>query len=146
MGWDNFDQVKQLSEANALLLQQLDSKDKEINQMKAMVAATAPINGFDVEKLSGVIGQSGKYVDEETSFKDAKIVELAKKNRRLTVNFERERSKVGKFAKEIERLQKELKNSHSKSRTANRMLPADISKEGSNKNKELICDWKTTSH
>ena len=62
--WDNFDQVKQLSEANASLLQQLDSKDKEIDKMKAMVAATAPIGGFDVEKLSGVIGQNGKYVDE----------------------------------------------------------------------------------
>ena len=77
--WENFDQVKQLSEANAALLQQLDNKDKEINKMKAMVAATAPINGFDAEKLSGVMGQNGKYVDEETGFKDAKIVQLAKK-------------------------------------------------------------------
>ena len=133
--WDNFDQVKQLSEANASLLQQLDSKDKEIYKMKAMVAATAPIGGFDVEKLSGVIGQNGKYVDEETGFKDAKIVELAKKNRRLTVTMEKERSKVGKLAKEIERLQKELKSSKSKSKTANRMLPADI-KNNRNNNKD----------
>ena len=133
--WDNFDQVKQLSEANASLLQQLDSKDKEIDKMKAMVAATAPIGGFDVEKLSGVIGQNGKYVDEETGFKDAKIVELAKKNRRLTVTMEKERSKVGKLAKEIERLQKELKSSKSKSKTANRMLPADI-KNNRNNNKD----------
>ena len=35
-----------------------------------------------------------------------KIVDLAKKNRRLTVSMEKERSKVGKLAKEIERLQK----------------------------------------
>ena len=133
--WDNFDQVKQLSEANASLLQQLDSKDKEIDKMKAMVAATAPIGGFDVEKLSGVIGQNGKYVDEETGFKDAKIVELAKKNRRLTVTMEKERSKVGKLAKEIERLQKELKSSKSKSKTANRMLPADT-KNNRNNNKD----------
>ena len=133
--WDNFDQVKQLSEANASLLQQLDSKDKEIDKMKAMVAATAPIGGFDVEKLSGVIGQNGKYVDEETGFKDAKIVELAKKNRRLSVTMEKERSKVGKLAKEIERLQKELKSSKSKSKTANRMLPADT-KNNRNNNKD----------
>jgi len=133
--WDNFDQVKQLSEANASLLQQLDSKDKEIDKMKAMVAATAPIGGFDVEKLSGVIGQNGKYVDEETGFKDAKIVELAKKNRRLTVTMEKERSKVGKLAKEIEHLQKELKSSKSKSKTANRMLPADT-KNNRNNNKD----------
>ena len=123
--WENFDQVKQLSEANAALLQQLDNKDKEINKMKAMVAATAPISGFDAEKLSGVVGQNGKYVDEETGFKDAKIVQLAKKNRRLTVSMEKEKSKVTKLAKEIERLQKQLNHAKAKGKTAERMLPAD---------------------
>ena len=136
--WENFDQVKQLSEANAALLQQLDNKDKEINKMKAMVAATAPINGFDAEKLSGVMGQNGKYVDEETGFKDAKIVQLAKKNRRLTVSMEKEKSKVTKLAKEIERLQKQLTNAKSKGKTAERMLPADKQQNSTSSSPALV--------
>ena len=80
----------------------------------------------------------GKYVDEETGFKDAKIVQLAKKNRRLTVSMEKEKSKVTKLAKEIERLQKQITDAKSKGKTAERMLPADKQQNSTSSSPALV--------
>ena len=105
--WDNFDQVKQLSETNAALLQQLDQKEREMNTLKANVAANSQVTGFNPEKFRGVKDEDGNFLDANEGFKDAKILDLAKRNRQLNVALQKEKSTIGRLAKEVERLQVE---------------------------------------
>ena len=102
--WDNFEQTKQLSEANASLLQQLDKKDRALKQLQEQVAANAEVTGFDPVAFKGLKDVDGKFVDTTDSFKDAKIVQLVKKSRGLALLLEKERRTSSTFAAEIKGL------------------------------------------
>lgn len=74
-GW--MEQIQELTDRNAELLAQLDSKDEEIAALEDKVIALEPVAGF-----SGA-GDP----------RDAKIIELSKRNRMLNMGLQKKKSK-----------------------------------------------------
>jgi hypothetical protein len=103
--WDNFGQIKDLSEANSSLLQQLDKKEEELKNLQAQITSNAQITGYDPCVLKGLKDADGNFVNVADRFKDAKIAQLVKKTRNLNLLLEKEKKNASTLAKEIERLQ-----------------------------------------
>ncbi len=88
---------EQLEDANASLLLELEKKDAEIRRLRAAAGGALSARGEQGTGESAPVGM-----------KDQRLVELAKKNRALTVQLEAERSKASRQAREIKELSKEL--------------------------------------
>ena len=89
--WDNFGQIKDLSEANSSLLQQLDKKEEELKNLQAQITSNAQITGYDPCVLKGLKDADGNFVNVADRFKDAKIAQLVKKTRNLNLLLEKEK-------------------------------------------------------
>ena len=92
-------QLRETQMENAMLQKRLQQADREINALRSLpsVGAGSP-GGFEQAR------PDSSYRDA----KDAKIVELAKKNRALTVALEKERAKSGRMAAEVTRMNGQL--------------------------------------
>ena len=89
--------LRELEDANASLLLDLEKKDAEIRRLRAISGGALSARG---EQATGEIVPAG--------MKDQRLVELAKKNRALTVQLEAERNKTSRQTREIKELSKEL--------------------------------------
>ena len=89
--------LRELEDANASLLMDLEKKDAEIRRLRAISGGALSARG---EQATGEIVPAG--------MKDQRLVELAKKNRALTVQLEAERNKTSRQTREIKELSKEL--------------------------------------
>ena len=103
-GEQNFDQVQQLSSQNQALMTTLGAQQSQIQQLKEQVLANQAISGLNVESLKGIRNADG--TDGDIDPRDLKIVELAKKNRKLNLALERERTKVRTMSNDLEKAQK----------------------------------------
>ena len=103
-GEQNFDQVQQLSAQNQALMGTLGAQQKEIQRLKEQVVANSAVSGLNVESLKGIRNPDG--TDGDMDPRDSKIVDLAKKNRKLNLALERERTKVRTMSTELETAQK----------------------------------------
>lgn len=103
-GEQNFDQVQQLSSQNQALMATLGAQQNEIQRLKETVVANEAVSGLNLASLKGV--RNGDGVDGDIDPRDAKIVDLAKKNRKLNLALERERTKVRTISTELETAQK----------------------------------------
>ena len=93
--------VNGLTRTNQALVTQMDAKDREIDRLQTLVEATAPVSGLDPERLLDVM-QGTEMVDQD--YRDAKIVELAKKSRSLNLSLQREKTKSSQLAGEVSKL------------------------------------------
>ncbi len=89
--------LRELEDANASLLLELEKKDAEIRRLRAAAGGALSARGEQGTGESAPVGM-----------KDQRLVELAKKNRALTVQLEAERSKASRQGREIKELSKEL--------------------------------------
>ena len=80
-GW--MEQVQELTERNAQLLMQLDTKDIEIAALEEKLIAMEPIGGH-------VVPSGG------SDPRDAKIIDLSKKNRTLNMALQKKKNKYGR--------------------------------------------------
>ena len=116
------------------LLNQIDEKTREIEKLHVLVQSLAPASG-DAEKYKKYIEGSVDPIDVD--FRDSKIVELAKKCRKLTVSLNKERSQIESLKQALndataanENLRKEVENSGTK-RTIAGKLQAAVVDDGS---------------
>ena len=87
-------QLQEFGERNADLTTALEQKERELNNLKRRT---------ELNELTGGIRPPSRSGKGDTDPRDAKIVELAKKNRAMSLQFEQERSKVGKLNGELKR-------------------------------------------
>lgn len=112
--------MKSIEEGNSQMeqqtryLQALEQKQREIDKLNAVIEATSPIPGFNVEHYKRLILAKGE--NDDVDYRDKKIVDLAKKCRSLTVQTNKYSSELESMnhmleeaMKENERLQQELK-------------------------------------
>jgi len=96
------------------LVQQLQGKNQEINNLCTLLEAVEPMPGMDPMKYKRVIDNpDADLVD----FRDAKIVDLAKKSRKLQMLLTKERSnndakegKIIELQQTVEKLRRELES------------------------------------
>lgn len=93
-------QMREMQMENAMLHKKLVQADREISALRALPSIAAGSPGGFIEQAR----PDSSYRDA----KDAKIVELAKKNRALTVALEKERAKGGRMAAEVTRVNGQL--------------------------------------
>lgn len=103
-GEQKFDQIQQLSSQNQALMTTLGAQQNEIQRLKEQVVANQAVSGLNVDTLKGIRNADG--TDGDIDPRDLKIVELAKKNRKLNLALERERTKVRTMASDLEKAQK----------------------------------------
>jgi hypothetical protein len=103
--WDGFEAAGDLMTRNADLLQELDEKGKEVAKYQTLLTALEPVPGLDPEKFLDIMVGT-EVIDQD--YRDAKIMELAKKNRGLNVKMESEKAANLKSKATIEKLEKQL--------------------------------------
>lgn len=96
------------------LVQKLESKNQEIDRLCTLLEALEPGPGMDPEKYRRLLENPNADI---VDFRDAKIVDLAKKSRKLQMLLTKERSlndekesKLTEAKQTIEKLRKELEN------------------------------------
>eukprot|EP00601_Ochromonadales_sp_CCMP2298_P020884 CAMPEP_0173318362 /NCGR_PEP_ID=MMETSP1143-20121109/27616_1 /TAXON_ID=483371 /ORGANISM="non described non described, Strain CCMP2298" /LENGTH=241 /DNA_ID=CAMNT_0014261601 /DNA_START=65 /DNA_END=787 /DNA_ORIENTATION=+ len=77
------------------MLRKLEDKNRRIEQLCVMLEALEPAPGVDPERIQRLL-ESG--IDENVDFRDAKIVNLAKKSHRLSMQLNKERAVGEKLA------------------------------------------------
>lgn len=105
--WSNsgYDQVATLTQQNSALMSTLGQQQREIERLKELVVASEAVSGIDAERLRNLQNPdstSGEQLDP----RDAKIVDLAKKNRKVNLALERERTKVRQLSAELDKARK----------------------------------------
>lgn len=70
------------------LSNQLEKKNREIEKLLVLLEACEPVPGISVEKFTKLLASS----DENCDYRDSKIVDLAKKVRRLTVTINKDKA------------------------------------------------------
>ena len=81
------------------LIRKLNKKDQEIEKLCVLLDAMEPVPGLDAEKFQKLLDG-----DEDADFRDAKIVALAKKNRRLTLELQKARISAESRALQVQEL------------------------------------------
>lgn len=71
------------------LILKLDEKNREIERLCTLLEAVQPVEGLDPSKIYDILDGTNDMPD----YKDAKIVDLAKRLRRMTVQLNKERAK-----------------------------------------------------
>ena len=87
------------------LIRKLNKKDQEIEKLCALLDALAPIPGLDAEKFQKLLDGSD---EDGADFRDAKIVSLAKKNRRITLELQKARMSAESRALQVQELSENL--------------------------------------
>lgn len=87
------------------MLRKLEEKNKKIEQLCVLLEALEPAPGVDPERIQKLMDEG---VDENVDFRDAKIVSLAKKSHRLTMQLNKERSVTDKLNQQVLELQKNV--------------------------------------
>ena len=87
------------------LIRKLNKKDQEIEKLCALLDALAPIPGLDAEKFQKLLDGSD---EDGADFRDAKIVSLAKKNRRITLELQKARISAESRALQVQELSESL--------------------------------------
>jgi cell division septum initiation protein DivIVA len=87
------------------LLRKLDDKNRKIDQLCTLLEALEPTPGVDAERIQKLLDDG---IDENVDFRDAKIVNLAKKSHRLTMQLNKEKSIADKLNQQILDLQKHV--------------------------------------
>jgi len=108
----------ELEERNKGLRKKLDQKNREIENLCTLLEAVEPIPGFDVEKYRHMVEST--LEEPVVDYRDAKIVQLAKKCRKLTITINKDNalletraSQIEELKSSCERLKKELDTSMS---------------------------------
>ena len=101
--WDSsgYDQVASLTEKNNALMSTLGQQQREIERLKELVVASEAVSGLDAERLRSLQNPNNAE-GEQLDPRDAKIVDLAKKNRKMNLALERERTKVRQLSAELD--------------------------------------------
>jgi chromosome segregation ATPase len=94
-----------------MLQLQLMKKNKEIERLMMLLDTCEPVPGLSAEKFSKLLAGS----DENVDYRDSKIVDLAKKVRRLTVSINKEKQQneasqltISELTTKCDRLQREI--------------------------------------
>lgn len=87
------------------MIRKLEEKNKKIEQLCVLLEALEPAPGVDPERIQKLMDEG---VDENVDFRDAKIVSLAKKSHRLTMQLNKERSVTDKLNQQVLELQKNV--------------------------------------
>ena len=87
------------------LLRKLEDKNRKIDQLCTLLEALEPAPGVDPERIQKLLDDG---IDENVDFRDAKIVSLAKKSHRLTMQLNKEKSVSDKLNQQIVDLQKNI--------------------------------------
>lgn len=112
--WDAFGQVREVTEQNVALLTELAEKKQEIKKLEELLIAVEPIPGLDPSQLLDLM-ENGTVVDKDP--RDAKILDLAKKNRNLSRALQKERLNNANLGRELEGIRQE---------TESRLLPQKL--------------------
>ena len=115
------------------MMRKLEEKNKKIEQLCVMLEALEPAPGVDPERIQKLMDEG---IDENVDFRDSKIVSLAKKSHRLTMQLNKERAiteklnvQVSDQQNTIDSLNQELQvakaaaNSRSDVKVYNRNMP-----------------------
>lgn len=128
-------QQMQFMQKQQKLVQKLETKNVEIDQLCTLLEAVNPIPGMDPEKYRRIIeNPDADMVD----FRDAKIVDLAKKSRKLQMLLTKERtvndnnqSTIVELKQAIEQMRRELENTIPKQNAApDRVIRGDMTAGG----------------
>jgi chromosome segregation ATPase len=102
--------------ADVELLRKLEEKNKKIDQLCTLLEALEPAPGVDPERIQKLLDEG--VVDENVDFRDAKIVSLAKKSHRLTMQLNKEKSVTDKLNQQVQELQKSVLSLNQELQTA----------------------------
>jgi chromosome segregation ATPase len=98
-------------EQQEALQHQLLKKNREIERLMVLLDACEPVPGLSAEKFSKLLANTEENVD----YRDSKIVDLAKKVRRLTVSINKEKQQneagqltISELTTKCDRLQREI--------------------------------------
>jgi hypothetical protein len=110
------------------MMRKLEDKNKKIEQLCVLLEALEPAPGVDAERIQKLL-DSG--IDENVDFRDAKIVNLAKKSHRLTMLLNKEKLVSEKLNQQATSLQKTIDNLNqelqsAKASSSNRAEPPKV--------------------
>ena len=110
----SLDQQMELARQQQAIVQKLEGKNREVERLCTLLEAVEPLPGMNPEKYRRIIDNPEA---DNVDFRDSKIVDLAKKCRRLqmsltkaTASNESLSSKVDQLMQSNERLQHEVEN------------------------------------
>ena len=111
----SLEQQMELARQQQAIVQKLENKNREVERLCTLLEAVEPIPGMDPVKYQRIIDNPNA---DNVDFRDSKIVDLAKKSRRLQMNLtkmtaanESLSAKVDQLTQQNEMLQHEVENS-----------------------------------
>lgn len=110
--WDTFSQLKDLEEQNHQLRFEMDKKVREIKSLKQELSDSLSLQSVEnciADSLRANKGASD--IGIMADMREQKIVELAKKMRRLTIALEKERSNNSKLHNKVKQLELQSRQS-----------------------------------
>lgn len=87
------------------MLRKLEEKNKKIDHLCVLLEALEPAPGVDPERIQKLLDEG---VNDNVDFRDAKIVSLAKKSHRLTMQLNKEKTVTDKLNQQVLELQKSI--------------------------------------
>lgn len=135
------DNEKEIDRSREIKLQQkVREKNKQIENLCVLLETLEPLPNFDPEKYKRII--DGTIDEVDIDFRDQKIVQLAKKSQRITVQLNKERANNESLNQEILRLKKNFDNLN---RELDMVKKAPIKSETKvyNRNTNIVDDSKS---
>lgn len=98
----SLEQQMEIAKKQSVMVQKLESRNREVEQLCILLETLEPLPGMDAEKYRRIIENPNT---ENVDFRDAKIVDLAKKCRKLQISVSKERSMNESYLTQINELQ-----------------------------------------
>ncbi len=99
--WGNTDALKTLQRQNNLMAAELQDKKRQIKELATLLEAIEPVKNMGPERYLEIVRGEAAKDGMPRDYRDVKIIDLAKKNRNLTVSLQQVKTANKKLGEQL---------------------------------------------